>query len=154
MKPFVIRKLDALIDRRCEQVILSALSILSSAMHQLPIDKSDLKIGAWTPLNVNHENEVLKYIARACTKSPGDPFKELMTGYSRPLMLELSDAFERFYAKNPVEAHNAAISYGLEITQLSVFCEVLDELGDADRIVALESWLGINPVEIAENDWR
>ena len=153
MKSLLRARLDRLIDRRCEQIILSVLSILSSAIYKLPIDKSDFKVGAWTPLNINHENVVLKYIARSVSKSPAEPISTFIMGFGREVMLELAEAFDEFYVKEPVEAHNTAILYRIEITRLNVFLEVLDELGEADEIVNLAEWVGINPVETAESDW-
>jgi len=145
--------MDRFLDRRCEESVLTLLSILSSAIYMLPIDKKDFRVGAWTPLNINHENVILKYISRAVAKSPENAYKVFIEDFGHEEMMELCDAFDEFYAKEPLEAHNCAIYYNIEAARLSALAEVLDELGEADKIVNLTYWLDRNPVETAEEDW-
>lgn len=139
---------------RSEQVILSVLSGLSGAMFLLCIDDSDFKVGAWTPLNINHDNPVVKYAALAATKNPSNPFKTFIDEYGIEVTQELGVCFEDFYARNPVQAHNVAIHYEREITRLKTFLEVMIQLDQDQDIEVLSKWLAYNPVALAAEDWR
>jgi hypothetical protein len=139
---------------RCEQIILEVMDLLSSSIYQLPIDRTDFKVGAWTPLNINHENVVVKYIALACTKAPKDAVCCFIRSYSVEVMSELGEAYDEFYANEPVAAHNLAISVGRELTRFKTFLEVLVQMGEMVEAEALALWLATNPVDTGENDWR
>lgn len=139
---------------RSQQVLLSVLNELSGSIYLLGIDNSDFKVGAWTPLNINHDNVVVKYIARACTKNPDAPMKEFFYSYGAEVMWELGSAYAEFYAKDPVQAHNLAITIDREMTRFKTFLEILIQLEAEDDIEVLSKWLTTNPVEDGINDWR
>ena len=139
---------------RCEQIILEVMDLLSSSIYQLPIDRTDFKVGAWTPLNINHDNVVVKYIARACTKNPDAPMKEFFYSYGAEVMWELGSAYAGYYVQYPVQAHNLAIIIDREMTRFKTFLEILNQLEAEDDIEVLSKWLITNPVEDGVNDWR
>ena len=139
---------------RSEQVILSVLSGLSGAMFLLCIDESDFKLGARTPLNINHDNPIVKYAARAAGKNPSNPYKTFIDEYGIEVTRELEVCFEDFYTRNPVQAHNVAIHYERELTRLKTFIEVMIQIDQDRDIEVLSKWLAINPVAVASGEWR
>ena len=142
------------IRERSEQVILSVMNQLSSALYELPIDDGDFKMGAWIPLNINHENVVVKYIARSVTKFPAAPLKPFIEDFALQVTTELTADFRTYYTKDPVGAHNTAIIVSRELTRLKTFVEILIQMDEDLEVEVLTKWLAINMVEIAEDDWR
>lgn len=145
--------------KRCEDTLLAVLNEYSSALYLLPIDDKEFKLGNWTPKNINHDNVVVRYISRSVLEQPEDPaaaIKVLLKNHPIPVLQELQRAFENHYAKDPVAAHNTAILINQEITRFKAFIEVLSEVAgkDDETVVALAHWVAINPVQVAEDDWR
>jgi hypothetical protein len=137
---------------RCEQVLLSALNELSSSIFLLPLDKGDFKVGRAIPLNLNHDNPILKYIALAASKAPESATKTFIEKYAVEVMSELGVAYDEYYAKDAVSAHNAAVAFSFEMARYKAFIEVLSHLGEQHDAEVLSKWLVLNPVETGE-DW-
>ena len=137
---------------RCEQVLLSALNELSSSIFLLPLDKSDFKVGAWTPLNLNHKNPILKYIASAASRARVSVTKTFIEKYAIEVMSGLGVAYDEYYTKDAVAAHNSAVAFSHEMAKYKAFIEVLSHLGEQRDAEVLSKWLVFNPVETGE-DW-
>jgi len=123
MKEFLIK--------RCEQVLLSALNELSSSIYLLPLDKGDFKVGRALPLNLNHDNPILKYIALAATRAPESITKTFIEKYAIEVMSGLGVAYDDYYTKDVVAAHNSAVAFSHEMARYKAFIEVLSHLGNS-----------------------
>lgn len=141
---------------RSRDAIIGMLNILSQDVHCDIISNADFTVGAWTPLNVDHANPILKYIAQASLKEPQQGKACFIDTFSHEVLSELETAFESWYYENPTKAHDTSIQYEVEATRLKTFIEVFkimdtpESLEDAE---VLSKWLNINPVQVAVEDW-
>lgn len=94
---------------------------------------------------------VLRYIAKAACKSE-DIWGYFYSNYQQEVMTGLKYAFEDYYQTDTIRAHNLAIFVGASLKRLEAYYDVVNQL-DASMIDALHPWF-LNPVEIAEDDWR
>ena len=137
---------------RIKDTLIEIFNEMSSTMHLYPInEEKDFRRGEWTPLNVNHDNVILRYIALAACKSD-DIWGYFYSHFQLEVMEGLKEDFECFYQCDSVNAHNLAIFVGHKLAKLEAFFDVIGEV-DASLITDLYPWF-FNPVTIAENDWR
>ena len=112
-------------------MLLSALNELSSSIYLLPLDKGDFKVGRALPLNLNHDNPILKYIALAATRAPESITKTFIEKYAIEVMSGLGVAYDDYYTKDVVAAHNSAVAFSHEMARYKAFIEVLSHLGNS-----------------------
>lgn len=145
-------RLKVFILERVKETLLEIFNEMSSTMHLYPInEEKDFRRGEWTPLNVNHDNVILRYIALAACKSD-DIWGYFYSHFQLEVMEGLKEDFECFYKCDSVNAHNLAIFVGARLKMLEAYYNVAYQL-DCGMIEDLHTWF-FNPVTIAENDWR
>ena len=139
---------------RIRETLIELLSEISSAVYLCPISYiDDFRKGEWTPLNVNHDNPILKYIALSACKTT-DIWDYFFKNYQHEVMEVLKTDFELFYQRDPVQAHNVAVEVKALFYKMDAYMVILCAIGAREIYQASLKWGNINPAEIAENDWR
>ena len=145
--------------KRYTEIILAILNRISCVIYSQEVEDffEDVELRN-VPLNISHDNPIIKYMSIACLKSPDDPLREFITGYGTQTMFDVQKGVEEYYEGadgGALAIHDCAVDVAIERARLDTFLEVFSELGselEPDYKILLD-WMQINPTIIGEEDW-
>jgi len=140
---------------RYQEIILAILDRINCIIEDAVLEDNIFEANSDVPLNINHENPIRKYIARAILESDGDNLHTFLKKYGKAVMSELKDAVEESYYKDPPRVHDCAVDVDIDRARLDTFLEVFDHRGTylEPDVQILKDWLMFNPTEIGRESW-